>query len=344
MSFPHPEDRLIAELLRALPEVPPAVVRGSQGILGRADAHGMGGVLHDALLASGAPLAPKLARAIESRTVASELDYLAHLALLDRVDAAFTAAGIRGVLLKGVLLARRLYPRPSARATTDVDLLVDRATLEEAETAIRSIGYEPLVGPREDWFREHHHHLHFWHRHALPLELHFHAYRGFGRTLPSRPLLERSRPVEGASYRSLAVLAPEDELVYLAVHAAAHRFARLAWLYDCKLLLATMSEAQVAVAAERAREWGYARPLALAAVLLVDVLGVPAARLRGVGELGWLRRALLVRIVAEPVSALLRSATRFVYTTSLSATPAAAARYATAASLDHARRAFGRGA
>lgn len=343
MNYPNPEDRLIAELLRALPEVPPAVVSGSAGILARADVHGLGGVLHDAILASGAPIEPKLARTIAARAVASELDYLAHLAMLERVDAALTEAGIRGVLLKGVLLARRLYARPSARATTDIDLLVDPESLEVAEKAILSTGYEPVVGPREDWFREHHHHVHFSHPHALPMELHFHAYRGFGRLLPSRPLLERSRPVEGASYRSLSVLAPEDELVYLAVHAAAHRFARLAWLYDCKLLLATMSEAQVAVAAERARDWGYSRPLALAALLLVDVLGVPPARLRPLGELGRLRRALLVRIVGEPVNALLRSATRFVYTTSLSATPRAAAHYATTASIDHARRVLGRG-
>jgi hypothetical protein len=342
--FPRPEDRLIAELLRALPEVPAEVVEAAPQLLGRADIHGLGGVFHDALRASGASLAGKLERAIESRTVASELDYHAHLAMLDRVDAALMAARCPGAVLKGVLLARRLYSRPSARATTDIDLLVDPATLDAAEAAVRSTGYEPLVGPREDWFREHHHHLHFAHPHALPMELHFHAYRGFGRLLPSRPLLDRSVPVEGTSYRCLRVLAPEDELVYLAVHAAAHRFTRLAWLYDCKLLLATMTEEQVAVAAERARAWGYARPLELAALLLVDVLGAPADRLVAVGELGTLRRALLTRMIAEPGNAVLRSATRFVYTTALASTPAAAARYATAASLSHARRLLGRGA
>ena len=33
-------------------------------------------------------------------------------------------------------------------------------------------------------------------------------------------------------------LAAEDEFVYLAVHAAAHGFVRLMWLYDLKLLCA----------------------------------------------------------------------------------------------------------
>lgn len=343
MTFPSREDRLLATLLRALPEVPPEVVAGAPGLLTRADVHGVGGVLHDALLASGAPLDPALARAIASRTVASELDYHAHLAMLGRIDAAMTRAGLRGVLLKGALLGQRLYARPSARATTDIDLLVEPEKLSAAEEVMRSVGYAPLVGPHEAWFREHHHHLHFSHPHALPVELHFHAYRGFGQVLPSAPLIARSLAVAGATYQSLSVLAPEDELVYLAVHAAAHRFTRLGWLYDCKLLLEKMSDPQVAAAAERARDWGYSRPLALAAHLLVEVLGVPAERLRSVGELGALRRALLARIVGEPVNTVLRSATRFVYTTSLSPSPAAAARYAKVASLDRVRRALRRG-
>ncbi len=343
MSFPTcEEDRLIVDFLRALPDVPLSLVRDAATVVARADVHGVGGLIHDELRRSGLALGPALLSGLDARALASELDYAAHLDMLGKLDAALASAGLRGVLLKGALLAQRLYARPSARATTDIDLLVDPADLDAASNAVRAIGYRPFEGPREAWFREHHHHLHFLHPHALPLELHFHAYRGFGRVLPSRPLLERSRSIDGGKYAALRVLAPEDELVYLAVHAASHRFARLAWLYDCKLLVATMSDQEIAVAAERAFAWGYARPLALAAELLVELFGVSRDRLRAIGALGVVRRALLHGIVGEPSNALLRSATRFVYTTSLSPTPVAAARYATAAVADHVRRVLGR--
>jgi hypothetical protein len=104
-----------------------------------------------------------------------------------------------------------------------------------------------------------------------------------------------------------------------------------------------MTDEQVAVAAERARAWGFSRPFALAALLLVDVLGVESERWTALDEFGALRRSLLVRMVGEPSHAVVRSATRLLYTTALAPTPMAAARYATAASVDHLRRLLGRG-
>jgi hypothetical protein len=275
--------------------------------------------------------------------MARELDYETHLAWLSRIDAALSLARCRGALLKGALLAHRLYARPSARGTTDIDLLVDEHQVDVAAAALSDLGYRPFDGPREAWFREHHHHVHFVHPHALPLELHFHAYRGFGTRIPSGPLLDRGHAVDGMNHQTLTVLAKEDELVYLAVHAAGHRFSRLAWLYDCKLLLATMDGKQVRTAVERATHWGVARPFALAAALLVDVFGVPAERLSVAVPLGWARHELVRAVVAEPPSPVLRSATRFAYTGALAPSARAAVRYAWAAAEDHVRRLVGGG-
>src|SRR4029078_12488912 len=124
-------------------------------------------------------------------------------------------------------------------------------------------------------FRREHHHLHFSHPHALPLELHFHGYTGFRRVLPSAPLLDRWRasPLDGA--RALGVLEPADELVFLSIHAAAHRFVRLGCVSDLCLLVERVTDDQLEVAARRAREWGYARQTAFAGSLLTELLGVP---------------------------------------------------------------------
>jgi hypothetical protein len=278
---------------------------------------------------------------LEARRVARELDHGAHLAMLRRVDESLRGSAVGAVVLKGPLFAERFYGRPSARATSDIDLLVDEAFLDDAARALAKVGYEASRDPSELRFRREHHHLHFHHAHALPLELHFHAYRGFGRIIYSKPLLERSRAPHDESLEVLRVLAPEDELVYLAVHAAAHRFVRLGWLYDMKLLIASMPDESIELARDRAREWGYARVVAFAAELLSRVLDVPRARL--LGHLGAVRSPLVHGVAPEPASPVLRSATRLVYTTSLCDSPGAAARYAASAALGHAKQLFGVG-
>ncbi|HVH44484.1 MAG TPA: nucleotidyltransferase family protein [Labilithrix sp.] len=300
----------------------------------RAERHGLAGVLLDTWRAKGMSLPGDLARHLDVREMARELDHRAHLALLTTIDEHFSREGLVGVILKGPMFAERFYARPSARATSDIDLLVEPGTLEHASKVLTALGYVGAEGPEEDRVRREHHHLHFTRADALPLELHFHGYTGFGQVLPSPPLLGRREPVAGL--RALGVLAPEDELVFLSVHAAAHRYVRLGWLYDLRLLIATMTERQLAIAAERARSWGFARVLAFTACRLVDLLAVPESILAPLGaHRGWL---VARAVVHEPANAVLSSATRMVYTVALCDKKSAAARYVLRASTGHLRR------
>lgn len=342
MSWPEAADRPLVDLLRVLPDVPQRAFPDAASLpalLTRGELHGVAGLVYDAAVASGLDLEPALRERLERVRLARELDHAAHLAILARVDSVLAAAGLRAVLLKGALFAERFYPRPSARATSDIDLLVEESELDAASAAICRAGYQPADdSTAAAWARREHHHLHFEHPHALPLELHFHAFRGLGAVLLSGPLLARSRPIAGATFESLRVLAPSDELVFLAVHAAAHRFVRLGWLYDLRLLVARMSGEELAMAGATARATGYARPVALALSLLIDVLGVDAARLGAFDRLGRVREPVLRGVVGEGDSAVLRSATRLVYTMALCHSSAAALRYASTSSRAHARR------
>ena len=54
---------------------------------------------------------------------------------------ALTTRGIRTVLLKGPALARMLYPSPRGRPYSDVDLLVNPATLQQAEQVLSTAGF-----------------------------------------------------------------------------------------------------------------------------------------------------------------------------------------------------------
>lgn len=301
----------------------------------RAERHGLLGVVYDACVRRGVTIPTPLARELETRAVARELDHHAHVAMLRRVDEALSAANLSAVALKGVLLAERLYPRPPARATSDIDLLVAEDDLERAAGALSLVGYHGFDGPNEERFRREHHHLHFAHPHAPPLELHFHAYRGFGSILRSEPLIGRSRA--HGDFRAIRVLEPIDELVYLAAHAAAHRFLRITWLFDVKRLVDTMSPEDVTHAEARAHDLGYARVLSFTLALVAEAFGGS----RAPSTLGAWRVPLARRIVRERGAPVVRSASRFVFTATLCDSLPATLSYATWASRGYARRWLG---
>ena len=133
-------------------------------------------------------------------------------------------------------------------------------------------------------------------------------------------------------FARLRVLAPDDELFYLAVHAAAHRFGRIGWLYDLVLLLRRNGESIVAAACVRARAHRMERPLALAFALLASLLDVhPTVRAT---ELSRWRHVLLMHITDEPRGDVARSLTRFAYSLALCNDWGTAGRYAHRAIVD----------
>lgn len=306
-------------------------------LFARAEHHSLSGVLSPTITTS---LPSVLARQLELRAIARELDHQAHLELLHRIDAAFAAGdAIPAVALKGPLFAERFYRAPSARGTTDVDLMVAMNRLGDAQARLESIGYRVKDARQSEDALRNHHDILFVHPSMIDLELHFRAYRGFGETLPSEPLIARSQPMAG--YESIRVLEPADELVYLSVHAAAHRFGRLSWLYDIRLLLESMRADEVFLAASRARASGFGRIVALTGELLAETFGVERRLVEPLGTLSRSRRKLVQSLISEPAAAPLRSATRFIYTAMLCDSPSRVGRYARSATVGYARSRLG---
>jgi hypothetical protein len=340
VRFPALPDQSVAESLRALPGVQAGAAARTREMFARAERHGVAGVIWDAWKASGAEVEPDLAAKLEMRALAREMDHAAHLAMLARVDAALTGQAVPAVALKGPLFAARYYEHPSSRGTSDIDLLVAETDVARAIEALATIDYQLADSAEEAaWSLREHHHLHLARNKSPDLELHFHAYRGFGVTVRTEMLAQRGVPVAGLG--TIRVPCAEDELVYLAVHAASHRFGRLAWLHDVRLVVERLSPEALATAAERARAWGVGRALSLAGELLVEVLGVPADLVRPLGALPASRRALVHAVVAEPPTRVWSAATRFAYTTLLADSMSASLRYARTSSLGHVRRILG---
>lgn len=282
------DERRLIHLLGELPDeraAAPLLREHGAGLLACAAGHGLRGVLAHHLSSIGVPLAATeraLGLVDQSRQQRQQRQ-------LGEALAALQAGGVAVVALKGPLLGARLYPAPDLRPSTDLDLLVRPGDLEPAAAALAARGWTRSDAPRAAWFyRRLHHHVHLDREGSPTIELHHRAASAFGSEIPAGPLIERARPYGGG-----LVLAPEDEWLYLAVHAAAHRFERLGWLYELKLYAA--HDLDWSVIAERARALGVARAVAFTAEVLRVRLraGIPDDTLpRAAGSTaGWLLQA-----------------------------------------------------
>jgi putative nucleotidyltransferase-like protein len=196
---------------------------------------------------------------------------------LERIASMFNEAGIRSCALKGPALAARLYGDPAVRQGMDIDLLITPDDFARASAAMEDLGYAGKSQATVAYLLRHSHHLTFA-KPGVPLvELHFHAYAGFGVTLPASALMERAVPYRFTDRSTVLVPAAEDEFVYLALHAAGHSFARLIWLYDLKLLLLRNPDLDWELVVHRAHDARVGTAVGYAARLLEDWLSVPLA-------------------------------------------------------------------
>ena len=70
----------------------------------------------------------------------------------DRIFKAFEACGISVIPMKGVMFATKYFGHIGARATSDIDLLVQAADLSRAEACIRSLGFTSEERPIRSHF------------------------------------------------------------------------------------------------------------------------------------------------------------------------------------------------
>ena len=166
--------------------------------------------------------------------IAARLDQIEHDAAiaafywnseLKGVLRAFEQCDIRVVPLKGPFLAERLYGATALRVSRDLDLLVVRADLARAEAVLAAIGFAPRV--RDDYHRP-------WHRETTWVELHHDVENPLAFDFDVESALQRVYPAvfQGGSCWQLA---PEDELLFLCLHATRHRFERLSLIVDLQL-------------------------------------------------------------------------------------------------------------
>ena len=217
--------------------------------------------------------------ALLRETEASDAAWRGHL--LDALDQVTTAlAGVRHVVLKGPPLAARLYSPPHARISLDLDLLIANVDRDAVRERLERLGYKKLVHPN---VRAHIDDP-YVHDELPPVEVHFAAHRGFGAKLESGPFLDRS-----VAFENVRILGAEDEVPYLAAHAASHRFDRLVWVHDIAML-AQRDPDRVPVWRNRARELSVLAATDCALALAASCFGVGDATSRRLGPLRQIER------------------------------------------------------
>ncbi|WP_199741832.1 nucleotidyltransferase family protein [Corallococcus sp. CA047B] len=294
---PAPPPALLT-LLKSWPEAPdsPVLPEEADALVKAAVRHGLAGFVEHALTRAELEL-PQEARALLRReSLAGAARGMRVRALLLRSVEALAAVDVVPVLLKGYGLARRLYPEPLLRATTDVDLLVPRARVLCAVHALEGLGLttKPGDGDRDDT-----HHVELTGPAGL-VELHYRALAGYGQALEGDALVARAEDADLDGLR-VRYLCAEDEAVYLALHASNHLLQRLTWLFDLKLLARAKPHLDWERVVARAKETGLPHLVWYAwdaAHRLLDA-PVPQRVLQALAPPGW-QRALATRLFSGP--------------------------------------------
>lgn len=154
-------------------------------------------------------------------------------ALVEILDA-FQKAGIPLIVLKGMAMAHLVYPSPSLRPMSDIDLLVSKADAQAGQEIVKALGYRvPAVHDTP----EDHHHLPALQDHregvTLSIELHYNLTRALTPETSFDALYPRAQEFTLAGMPANA-LSHENLLAHTYHHfidASVQPF-RLIWLAD----------------------------------------------------------------------------------------------------------------
>lgn len=231
--------------------------------------------LHYNLRRSGVELPRDVDVAIQKDCFVRAAPQLEAVATLFDVVEALEEAAVPAVALKGPILAERIYPERSLRFSSDLDVMIPFEAIDRALEALAARGYylgETAAADR--YYRASHYQLIVLHpKRSTMVELHFRAIRAFGSALDADPFLERSTWYTSTTGGRVRILAPDDELLYLLVHAAKHFAFHLKWFYDLLLFVRAHPDVELARVLERADEIGVGRGVRFALEQLEALFG-----------------------------------------------------------------------
>lgn len=260
-----------------------SAVRDWDTVVDLATRHRVAGIVREAVATHSIAIPSSAERALEKANLFAVARTMAQDAELARLTSAMAAEGVPVIVLKGPVLSRTVYGIPALRPYEDIDLVVPETHECAAAAVLLRCGLTEVRCDAEEDRRLHAGHVEegaAFHREFegsggwVAVELHTDALQ-----LGLNPACEAGRwqrAVPAVDLPHALMLCPEDQLVYLAVHAHKHGFSRLIWLKDIDRFLRTygsrldwgLVEAVAGEEGARASVW-YTLQLA------VDMFGAP---------------------------------------------------------------------
>jgi hypothetical protein len=200
----------------------------------RACVHGVAPLLYHTMQHMGLTgmLPPERLEVLQRVSYATALTHTFYSQALHRVLRALQDLGLGVIVLKGAALAETVYPGGAVCPRRDAEVLVRGEDLTGVADTLEALGYHFTGDARPHaWWRAEHYHWTFRQPQPppfdVPLEVHWHLER------PSRPfaidldgLWQRAIPATIAGVDS-HILAPEDLLLHLCLHACHHAGGRI---------------------------------------------------------------------------------------------------------------------
>jgi len=282
----HPELQLLFACARLAPDLEQVQSLAAQRLdwtrlAGVAEFHGLTPLIFRNLQAAEVAIPSGTAKTMAEWDAATVRQNLYLTSELLRVHSALQQREIESVPLKGPAIASEIYGDLGLRPFSDIDLLVRREQLQQAESVVSELGYEPEFSIpahlRESWLGQQCE-LTFRRSGTIRLELHWDiSHPHFSLDTGVEEFWNRLSTVRVGD-ASLPNLSPADLLFTLIVHGTRHAWSRMMWLVDVAELL----QGQPAIDGEEfwhnADSRGAARMMATGFLLVQRVFGVSVPR------------------------------------------------------------------
>ncbi|MEW5803201.1 MAG: nucleotidyltransferase family protein [bacterium] len=164
---------------------------------------------------------------------------------MNRILETFSEGGVKAIPLKGIFLARLLYPDVTLRAFNDLDIWIRPKDTEMAGELLQKIGYELKVASKESFSRENEYSISFYRYYPytrIYVDLHWRLAKARNYpALPQERWWQQAKEIriedQDLRHRSFFSLAPEDLLIYLTIQIHASSYCYLKQFVDLYQLL-----------------------------------------------------------------------------------------------------------
>jgi hypothetical protein len=192
------------------------------------------------------------------------------------LSAAFAAAGLPLLFLKGLTLAELAYCDVALKSAIDIDLLIDPADLLAAARLLHDRDYRLAIPANEAalsrWHRRSKESVWIKRSPAFQIDLHTRCADN-PRVIPGIDVHSPRQPVNLRPGVSLETLADEQLFAYLCVHGASSAWFRLKWLSDFAGFLHGRTEDELQHLYDYSKQLGSGRSPALALLLADSLFG-----------------------------------------------------------------------